>query len=122
MILQTLSFSHSINISVQVGDFIYYTPLITVGSVSPIEKDQSGLGGVIQLGPIFNLTETTVTVMVDDANIALPLPSDFIMFGKDKTVNTSSLIGYYADVKFINNSTEEVELFSVGSEVFESSK
>ena len=44
------------------------------------------------------------------------------MFEKDKQVNSSSLIGYYAEVKFVNNSTEKVELFSIGAEVSESSK
>ena len=34
----------------------------------------------------------------------------------------SSLIGYYAEVKFTNDSTEEAELFSVGMDVSESSK
>ena len=119
MILQTLSFSKPINISAQVGDFVYYTPLNILSTGVEV---QGNLSNVVQLGPITALSSLTVTVMVDDANIALPQPDDFIMFGKDKTVNTSSLVGYYADVKFINNSTEEVELFSVGSEVFESSK
>ena len=45
-----------------------------------------------------------------------------ISFAKDKTVNTSSLLGYYASVKFVNNSQEKIELFSIGSEIQESSK
>ena len=54
--------------------------------------------------------------------IATPLPGSFIMFGKDKKVNTSSLLGYYAEIKFVNDSTDKIELFSVGSAVAESSK
>ena len=46
----------------------------------------------------------------------------YIMFAKNHTANTSSLLGYFADVKFENNSTDKIELFSVGSEVTESSK
>ena len=54
----------------------------------------------------------------------VPLPNSlsFILFVKDNTANTSSLSGYYAEAKFVNNSTTGVELFSVGSEIFESSK
>ena len=52
----------------------------------------------------------------------IPTMADFIMFGKDNSVNTTSLIGYYADVHFVNNSTKKAELFSVGSEIAESSK
>ena len=46
------------------------------------------------------------------------------MFGKDATVNTSGVKGYYAELVFKNsNSTSaKVELFSVSSEVTESSK
>ena len=34
----------------------------------------------------------------------------------------SSLLGYYAEVKFKNNSKTEAELFALGSEIVESSK
>jgi hypothetical protein len=34
----------------------------------------------------------------------------------------ASLLGYYAEVEVKSNSTEKVELFAMGSEVFESSK
>ena len=51
-----------------------------------------------------------------------PSASDFIMFSKDNRVNISGVLGYYARVKFINDSKGPVELFAVGSEVFESSK
>jgi len=44
------------------------------------------------------------------------------MFAKNQAINTSSLLGYYADVKFENNSRTKAELFSVGSEISESSK
>ena len=49
-------------------------------------------------------------------------PNAFISFAKEKKVNTSSLVGYYADTKFINDSKIKAELFSVSSEVAESSK
>jgi len=34
----------------------------------------------------------------------------------------SSLLGYYAKFKFINNSQDESEIFAVGVDVLESSK
>jgi hypothetical protein len=60
-------------------------------------------------------------VTINDGGTA-PNPKDYIMFVKNQAVNTSSLLGYYADVKFENNAMEKVEMFSVGSEVAESSK
>ena len=53
---------------------------------------------------------------------SVPSQGDFIMFAKDNAVNLSSVLGYYAEVTFNNNSREEAELFSIGSDVFESSK
>ena len=122
MQILTLTFPHPINDSVQVGDFVYYTPLTQVGTISPFEK-QDSLANVIQLGPIVAFgTGNAIDVMWADANINAPGVNDFIMFGKNKTVNTYSLIVYYADVKFVNDSTDKAELFAVGSDIFESSK
>jgi len=45
-----------------------------------------------------------------------------LLFEKSKEVEASSLLGYYASIKFKNYSTDKIELFSVGSEIFESSK
>ena len=39
------------------------------------------------------------------------------MFSKNKSVNTSGLVGYYAKVKLTNNSKEPVEIFSLGSDI-----
>jgi len=49
-------------------------------------------------------------------------PDNFIMFSKDNKVNKNSLVGYYAEVKLENNSSSKAELFSIGSEITESSK
>jgi len=70
-------------------------------------------------GIVTNIVNNVVTI--NDGGTA-PNPKDYIMFVKNQAVNTSSLLGYYADVKFENNAMEKVEMFSVGSEVAESSK
>jgi hypothetical protein len=46
----------------------------------------------------------------------------FIMFSKDNKVNLNSILGYYASVELRNNSTDEAEIFNVGTRFFESSK
>ena len=51
-----------------------------------------------------------------------PANGDFVLFAKNSVISTSSLLGYYADVKFENNSTDKIELFSIGSEISQSSK
>jgi len=125
----TLNFDN-VNISAQVGDIIYYT---TNGS-SLGGFHQAGLANTVMLGPITNITTltnstvlynagtTNITVKYNDITTSPPSSGDFISFVKDKKVNTSSLLGYYASINFVNNSTGKIELFSVGSEVTESSK
>ena len=44
------------------------------------------------------------------------------MFSKNNVVNVANVKGYYAELEFVNNSTEKAELFSVGVGVEQSSK
>jgi len=44
------------------------------------------------------------------------------MFRKDNRVNNCSLKGYYAEVTLTNTDVNKKELFSLGSEITESSK
>jgi|TARA_R100000081_G_C4813353_1_gene172867 hypothetical protein len=125
MIPLVLTFNNPINVSVQVGDYIYYTPTQTVGTVTPF--DTADIPNVVRLGPIESIAPNPtagidITVTWDDANIAQPNSGDFIMFEKDKRLNTPSLLGYFASVRLVNNSRTKAEIFSLGSETFESSK
>jgi len=109
----------SLNVSAQVGDTVYFTR-----SGSPLGGfDNADLGNTRALGVIVGILGGTITVRYDNA-IVVPGPTfgDYISFAKDKRVNTSSLLGYYASVNFVNNSRGKIELFSVGSELSESSK
>ena len=108
----------SMNVSAQVGDIIYYSfnALAKGGFSHTILPDTK------KLGPIVEINGNSITVEYDNS-IVTPPPSDsFISFVKDKKVNTTSLVGYYAEVKLVNNSTDKVELFSVGSEISQSSE
>ena len=96
------------NISLQVGDIAYYvTP-----DASGYNSDPEIIGEISAIGKNFIIVPTNPGVTADD----------FIMFSKNKAVNNSSLLGYYAEVKLSNDSTGKVELFSIGSEVTQSSK
>ena len=131
----TLNINGDINASLQIGDTAYFMPIGTSGGFAT-----AALGDVIAFGIVSSIVNPLgllpgpiiVQVYYDnnpvDVNgnpvppIPIPTANDYIMFGKDKKVNSSSLIGYYADIAFVNNSDQKVELFSVGSEVVESSK
>ena len=120
----TLGF-HGMNTSVQIGDIAYYS----YNSNNIGGFDHSKLTTTKKLGEIVGgssigepITGNLITVEYDNTIVSPPPPRAFISFAKEKKVNTSSLLGYYADVKFVNDSTKEIELFSVGSEIAESSK
>tara|TARA_R100001082_G_C4295664_1_gene130144 strand:- start:188 stop:556 length:369 start_codon:yes stop_codon:yes gene_type:complete len=117
-----VNFPH-INVSLQVDDIMYYCPTNLVGGF-----DDGKEPSIIMIGPVVSIdndpASTTYGDVVVNWNGATTLPSmgDFLMFAKDKRANTSSMIGYYALTRFQNFTDEKAELFSVGSEIFESSK
>ena len=111
---------NSVNVSAQVGDVVYYSVPVPGGSTGSF--DTALLSSTKLLGNIILIDGNTITVQYDDT-VALPPPEfSFISFVKNKTINTSNLLGYYSSVSFVNNSTKKAELFSIGSEISESSK
>ena len=119
----TITFQNPLNTSVQVGDVAYYCDTPLVGA-----HQQQDLENVISLGPIVDIVQWTVATpsafITTNMAVNTPVPKqgDFIMFSKDNKANMSSILGYYAEIEFRNDSYTEAELFSVGTEVFESSK
>lgn len=119
----TLSFAAPLNASCQVGDTAYYVVTTTDGGFT---KDD---GGIVEIGQIREITPFNGSVALVKCMTDLPSTGGlaaneepFILFSKDNKANLSSVLGYYADVKMVNNSTTEAELFSVGVDYFESSK
>ena len=135
-ILLSLEFNTVINVSVQVGDIIYYAPTSPIGTTNNAYNtaelvDTIALGKITEIiNPyllnggisVINILSDLVDVNNDPLPTATPPAGSFIMFGKDKKVNTNSLLGYYARIKLTNDSMDKVELFSVGSEIQQSSK
>jgi len=107
-----LTFPNDINVSVQIGDIIYYTPTTLNGI-------HNTAGTIIELGTVVAINGNTITV---DYIAALPQPGDFIMFAKNRSVNMSSLLGYFAKFRIRNNSQDKAEMYSIAVDVIESSK
>jgi hypothetical protein len=112
---------NGVNFSMQAGDFIYFISGFSLGGFD--YQDESNirfLGEITLISAAGNIS--AVTVIYDSTQVSLPNVGDFIFFAKDKQVNISGLLGYYASVNFVNNSTKKAELFAIGSEISESSK
>ena len=116
----TLTFNEPLNISLTVGDTVLYTEPSTSGGYSISNSTPQRLGIVTDIDRDNNKIQVT-NVLLSVAPI-LQINQTYFMFTKDNATNLASLTGYYAEAKFINNSTEKAELFAVGSEVVESSK
>ena len=117
-----ITFPNPINVSVQIGDTAYYM----ANSQSLGTHTHSDQSDIVQVGEIIDIDQPTNTITCfwnpNPVTASPPLVGTFIMFSKDNKVNLSSMLGYYAEVKFVNDSPDEAELFSVGTEIFGSSK
>ena len=120
----SIYFDKEINISAQIGDIAYYTPTEDSSNFKVNSSSSTRIGKIKNIS-YDNATEE-YELVIDAGELQGSTPNattDFIFFSKDNTVNSSSVLGYYSEVKFENNSNEEKsELFSVGFEVTESSK
>ncbi len=91
-------------------DIIYFVKMV----------DGKQSGGVIELGECIAVVQGTTTYTIDvetDGNEILPTANDYIFFGKNNKISTSSLRGYFAEVEMKNDSTASAELFAVSAEV-----
>jgi hypothetical protein len=103
-----ITFVEDLNVSLQLGDIIYFT-------------DASNSDTLVSLGAVLQISGNTVNAAWDGSS-AEPSTSDFILFAKDSEKNTSGIIGYHASVEMKTTSSDKKELFAVNSEVFISSE
>jgi len=125
-----IPFPDPINISCQVGDIVYAIGVAAAGgSIAPNAFQVANLSTALEIGFIWQITNQEgliagVPISIDVWQTgAGPCNAggtpcfnsgDFIMFSKDKAVNTSGIKGYYAEATFKNASLGDVELFSIG--------
>lgn len=137
----TLSFLTPLNVSVQIGDVGYFVE-VNQDVIEETDFDTNfttpNTAPIQQIGPIEDIevistTQTNITFNIHTWNnipggqslsIGGVVNTDkyFCMFAKDNAVNLSNVLGYYAKARFENDSIDRAELFSVGSEVQQSSK
>ena len=114
----TITLSNYIdNASLQIGDTAWFIPGY---SLSSINGQSTSFGVTPQLiGEVREKTTNTITIYNP---ASYPEAGAYIMFSKPNSVNKSGLKGYYANVRLEHFGPDRAELFSVGSEVIESSK
>jgi len=120
----TITFANDINISAQKGDTAYYCVPTATGGFNVSTQDSTTNDNIFEIGPIFSIDNSTNTIICEPINTstARPVDGSFVLFSKDRRVNMTSPAGYYAQVKFINDSKLKSEMFATACEVFISSK
>jgi hypothetical protein len=106
----TLTFPEPIQVSVQIGDTTYFT-----NDINGVDIKEIGIITAIDYG------NNSITCDISPT-AERPLTTSFILFSKTSEANTNSLTGYYLYSQLRNNSKDYAEIFSVGTEIFESSK
>lgn len=113
----TLNFSGVVQSSVQINDIAYYVDTSQLGGF-----DTGDSSNIVKIGSVVSVGINNIVCNID-ASTAPPSTSDFIMFSKDNSANMSSILGYFAKIKLVNDDPNEAgELFSVSGNYFESSK
>jgi hypothetical protein len=101
----TLTFDFKLNVSLQPGDIVYY-----------LDNTET----IKEIGRCLSITDSSITCDTT-GDVGSLTDSSFIFFAKDNEINTSGLLGYYAEVEMTNSRTDYAELFAVNSEIFVSS-
>jgi len=108
----------SINTSMQVGDILYY--------VKAVDLTSTTADNIVKYGPIDSISRGLNEIKVIQINYQVGVnefeQNDFLMFAKDKRANKASVSGYFASINLENSSTDKAELFTIASEIQESSK
>jgi len=128
------NFPDPINVSLQVGDNVYYCPSQGHGGFQTVDPNITTtfivyIGKctlVQQVGAVWQvhvLIQPGLTVNQSAAIVNTYIGGNrFLMFNKNTETNRNSLLGYYAEVKLGNDSPNIAELFAVSTEASESSK
>ena len=115
------------NISLAVGDTLYYTFIqSSTDDVFESSDNNEGQADIIELGAVSGIApqgSSFILLINEVPNVDLSqLVGAFLLFSKDNQFELSSIVGYYNSIRLKNNSKEKAELFAVSVDVTESSK
>jgi len=105
-----LNFTNEVNASLSIGDVVSFGV--------PFNGD---INETVEVGTVKSINENRRSITVDRTG-PVPPANAFILFEKDRAIESSGIIGYEATVTMKNTSTKKAELFAVSTEVFESSR
>lgn len=99
-----ITFSFNVDSIISVGDKLY--------SRNGSNNDFSGA--------VVSVNKKKVTVNTTVTGASVPLDSNYLFYVKDPVAESYGTTGYFMKYNLVNNSTNFVELFSIGSSLFKS--
>lgn len=99
---QTITFTFDIGTSISIGDQIYTF---------------NGSGGFTNIGDVASHTSNTITI---GTVVNVPTAGQMVGYVKNAQAESYGSRGYYMQVELQNNDLEEVELYSVYTQIFKS--
>ncbi len=124
-----LTFNGIVNVSLSVGDSVYFTGDISQSGGFSTSDGDDGNSNLIYLGKVFSITQNDFTFVIhiedDDGSLSQVsslTQNSFIFFAKNNKVELSFLVGYYSKVRLSNDSKVKAELFATSMDVSQSSK
>lgn len=114
-------FTNPLNVSVQEGDIMYASRLNELDS-SGINTDGIVQKPPISIGEIIRVDHEDRSIEIDTIGYSEFSKEHYLFFSKNRSVNTSGILGYYASVEYRNYSRKKAEIFATGTEYAPSSK
>ena len=119
----TLTFPFPLNVSVQPTDTLYMS-LVPGGQSGTNHPSQGVNTAPTAIGVVKIVNHNFNTVTYDDSILpgVIVTAGHYLYFSKDRTVNTSGVIGYFAETEYRNYSKLPAEIFATAVDYSESSK
>tara|TARA_R110001632_G_scaffold133572_2_gene248110 strand:+ start:221 stop:610 length:390 start_codon:yes stop_codon:yes gene_type:complete len=129
--MPSITLSNLINVSVQIGDTLYAS--VVVNGQSGKNHPNAGTTDTkpVAIGKITGINRSSGTLSYTTAYPPGSTPANYpsapgsfvyLFASKDNRVNTSGIIGYFAEVEFRNYSSKSAEIFVTGIDYVPSSK
>ena len=129
--MPTITLPNLINVSAQVGDTLYAS--VVINGQSGKNHPSAGTTDTkpVAIGKITGINRGTSKITYTTSYPAGSNPSNYpsapgsfvyLFASKDNRVNTSGIIGYFAEVEFRNYSSKSAEIFVTGIDYVPSSK
>ena len=120
--MATISLNYDLNISIQPGDVLYSSRLVS-GQGGSNNSLASGTNTKPVIMGVITSVDHGANSFEYTPEATAPSPNGrYLFFAKDKRVNYSGIKGYYAETEYRNHTTLPAEIFATAVDYTTSSK